>query len=146
LFNCLPEWMAGLLKGHRVKSNDALKRWTPLILWVAFIFIMSSIPDLPGDYRALPAGTDKVAHFVEYFVLALLLHRGIRRDGVKRMELVLISLVVIGFAIGGLDELYQNLVPGRDSSVADLAADLIGITAGALTIYYNQRRRARSEG
>jgi hypothetical protein len=128
------------LKGHWVNIKTAVKRWIPLALWIAFIFIMSSIPHLPGDYKDLPPGSDKVAHFIEYFVLALFLYRGIREDEVRRMGLVLVILVVIGIAVGGLDELYQRQVPGRTSSLTDLTADFSGIVAGALVVYFRWRR------
>jgi VanZ family protein len=125
-----------------VNINKAVKRWIPLALWIAFIFIMSSIPHLPGDYKDLPPGSDKVAHFIEYFVLALLLYRGIREDEVGRTGLILTILVLMGFAVGGLDELYQRNVPGRTSSLMDLTADFSGVLAGALVVYFRWRRSA----
>ncbi len=113
----------------------AITRWVPLALWIAFIFVMSSIPDLPGGYRDLPPHSDKVVHFIEYFVLAILLYRGLGNDGTGRINMLLIALILIGVGIAGLDELYQSIVPGRDSSVADLASDIGGIAAGALVVF-----------
>ncbi len=113
----------------------AITRWVPLALWVAFIFVMSSIPALPGGYRDLPPHSDKVVHFIEYFVLAILLYRGLGNDGTGRINMLLIALILIGVGIAGLDELYQSIVPGRDSSVADLASDIGGIAAGALVVF-----------
>ena len=96
---------------------------------------MSSIPDLPGEYRDLPPHSDKVVHFIEYFILALLLYRGLANDASGRMNVLLVALVLIGIGIAGLDELYQSIVPRRDSSVADLASDIGGIAAGALVVF-----------
>ncbi len=118
----------------------AVTRWVPLALWVAFIFVMSSIPDLPGEYRHLPPHADKVVHFIEYFVLAILLYRGIRGDESDGMRGVLIALVLLGVGIAGLDELYQSIVPGRDSSIADLASDVGGIVAGAYVVFSRWKR------
>jgi VanZ family protein len=118
-----------------VNIYRAVTRWVPLALWIAFIFVMSSIPDLPGEYRNLPHHSDKVVHFIEYFVLAILLYRGLSNDGTGRMNMLLTALVLIGVGVAGLDELYQSIVPGRDSSVADLASDIGGIAAGALVVY-----------
>lgn len=118
-----------------MNTYRAATRWVPLALWIAFIFVMSSIPDLPGEYRDLPPHSDKVVHFIEYFILALLLYRGLANDASGRMNVLLVALVLIGIGIAGLDELYQSIVPRRDSSVADLASDIGGIAAGALVVF-----------
>ena len=109
-------------------------------MWIAFIFVMSSIPDLPGDYRRLPPHSDKVVHFIEYLVLAFLLYRGLRGDARGGMNGVLAALVLLGVGIAGLDELYQSIVPGRDSSLADLASDVGGIAVGAFVVFYRWKR------
>ena len=118
-----------------MNTYRAATRWVPLALWITFIFVMSSIPDLPGEYRDLPPHSDKVVHFIEYFILALLLYRGLANDASGRMNVLLVALVLIGIGIAGLDELYQSIVPRRDSSVADLASDIGGIAAGALVVF-----------
>lgn len=123
-----------------MNTYRAVTRWVPLALWIAFIFVMSSIPDLPGEYRDFPPHTDKVMHFIEYFVLAILLYRGIRNDETGRISVELAALVLIGVGVAGLDELYQSIVPGRDSSVADLASDMGGVVAGALIMFYSWKR------
>ena len=112
--------------------EGAVRRWGPLALWVVLIFVASSIPEMPGGYNRFPEGTDKVVHFIEYFVLALLLYRGIKDKAVGSRGLLLVAIVLIGLVVASLDELYQHSVPGRDSSIKDLAADLAGVFAGAL--------------
>ena len=125
------------------------KRWLPLVAWVVLIFGLSSIPDLALGDMKFPEGTDKVVHFFEYLVLALLFYRGLSYDAV-RFKLVLL-IVTCGTAAGlaGLDELYQSYIPGRDSSFLDLMADFAGIAAGAAGILlYNlvkKNRKTRDE-
>jgi VanZ family protein len=109
------------------------------------IFVVSSIPHLPGSPDKFPEGTDKLVHFVEYFILSLLLYRGIDGKAASSIWQIFAALVVIGFVIACLDELYQHSVPGRDSSVLDLAADFAGVFTGAAIALY-RRRRYSSEG
>ena len=123
-----------------MNAYRAVTRWVPLALWIAFIFVMSSIPDLPGEYKDLPPHSDKVVHFIEYFVLAILLYRGIRNDDRGRISRVMSALVLIGISVAGLDELYQSIVPGRDSSLADLLSDIGGVAAGAAIMLYRWKR------
>ncbi len=123
----------------------AVKRWGPLALWIAVIFLASSVPDMPGGEYDFPEGTDKVVHFFEYFVLSLLLYRGIKDKAAGDRRLLLASIVVIGLVVACLDEFYQFFVPGRDSSIKDLAADLAGVLAGVLLGLF-RRGRYSSEG
>lgn len=123
-----------------MNAYRAVTRWVPLALWIVFIFVMSSIPDLPGDYRDLPPHSDKVVHFVEYFVLAILLYRGLRSDGTGRISVVLTALLLIGIGVAGMDELYQSIVPGRDSSAADFATDIGGVVVGATIVFFRWKR------
>jgi len=68
----------------------------------------------------------KCAHFTEYFVLSLLILRGIRagRHGTKLAWAVLAIVIVAGYA--SLDEFHQRFVPGRTPAVADVLLDTTG--------------------
>jgi VanZ family protein len=68
----------------------------------------------------------KCAHFTEYFILSLLILRGIRA-GAKGMHLrwaLLTILLVAGYA--SLDEFHQSFVPGRTAAVGDVLIDTSG--------------------
>jgi VanZ family protein len=66
---------------------------------------------------------DKVAHFLYYGVMALLLAHGLGR----RWWWIALFAVPL---VGALDEWHQAAVPGRESSVFDWLADLAGAGAG----------------
>lgn len=101
--------------------------WTPALLWAAVLFALSSRPTLPAD---LGGGLDKVAHFLAYAVLGLLLARG----GLAwRMPIG--WLVLFGLAYAVTDELHQAFVPGRSPDAADWVADALGVAAGCLFLY-----------
>ena len=99
----------------------ALRPWWPLFIWVALIFGLSSIPDLPGEGIDLPRHTDKVVHGFEYLVLAVLFCRGLGADTHHRRLVIGLVTVFTCIAIAALDEMYQSYVPGRDASPYDLA-------------------------
>jgi VanZ family protein len=114
-------------------------RWFPLIAWVAVIFGLSSIPGITLDGPELPGGIDKVAHFFEYAILAFVLHRGLSYRNERGGLLMIIVVVSCGLAIAVLDELYQSLIPGRESSVADIISDIAGIAAGTVAALIRKR-------
>jgi VanZ family protein len=87
---------------------------------------------------------DKIAHTIEYGILGGLLHwamaAGSASTGSIRWGRVAAS-ALIGMAVGAADESYQRRVPGRESSLGDLAADLCGAGLGA---FLRERAGARA--
>ncbi len=101
----------------------------PVVAYVALIFVVSLIPTLsaPGPEFLL---RDKLAHFVEYFILGLLLFRSVRWNISASPWATFGFLVSVAVTIGALNELCQSLVPGRDMSIGDWVADTLGAAAG----------------
>lgn len=110
-----------------------VSRWQAVIAMLALIFALSSIPNVAEPHRyVIPY--DKVAHFGEYSVLALVLAGSLRRQAAGRLPLALLiaAAVTFGAAYGASDEFHQRFVPGRDPDVHDWLADLTGSLAGAM--------------
>jgi VanZ family protein len=129
------------------KTRIFLRYWLPLCLYVGCIFFLSSLSSFP--YRLVAVFSDKVLHFGEYAILALLAFRAIRSVNRQLPVWVTFAITLLGVAfLGGADELYQRLIPFRDSSWFDFLADLSGGLAGSLTYLVLQgllSRRAGSE-
>lgn len=76
----------------------------------------------PAAAGLVPAPWDLLAHFAVFFVLALLLLRGL---GPQRLWLV----VLLAIAYAAFDELRQLTLPGRHASFMDFAADVLAVAA-----------------
>jgi VanZ family protein len=102
-----------------------------LVLYVVMIFFVSTRPDLrsPGPDFALK---DKIAHFVEYFVLGLLLFGSMGRTVSRSRFAAILFLVAVGTSVAALDELVQSYVPGRNMDLFDWLADAAGVSAGVV--------------
>jgi VanZ family protein len=99
----------------------------PWQLMAVAIFILSSIPGdrLPEiDFNL----ADKIAHFIIFGVLGLLLARSlsVSRIDFWRESYVLWS-TLIGITYGLFDELHQYFIPGRYTSLSDWIADGVGV-------------------
>ncbi len=94
------------------------------VFWMAVIFCLSSIPDLPSP--SIFIAQDKCAHVLVFGFLGFLFSRSFRpRDeGPPFTRVLLITLMVAAY--GGFDEWHQMFVPGREASLGDLAADTVG--------------------
>ena len=90
-----------------------------IVVWAS----LSQTAQIPG-----PQNSDKVAHFIAYFGLALLGLTGFRTP---RNE---IFFIIFCFILGASMEYGQSFVPGRVMSWADMIANSLGII-GAVLFY-----------
>ena len=122
-----------ILTGIRViEMYLRIKRWLPFFVWVSLIFGASSIPGVVTESVKLPMDSDKLIHFFEYLVFAVLFYRGLSYDSRKVNWTICFVVILTGGGIAGLDEMYQSYIPGRDSSIFDLIADFTGVVAGSV--------------
>lgn len=111
---------------------EPVLRFVPAAMYMTAIFFVSSIPGEKITFQF----DDRVAHFLEYFVLGLALSfaaAGVR-GGTGRVASVSILLFVACFALA--DEFHQSLVPRRDASAKDWMFDMFGATAALLVVRY----------
>ncbi len=98
----------------------------PAIFALGYAALILGLSSIPG--RSLPAvallSQDKLIHLAEYFGFVVLLARAL--PGSRPILLA----VILATLMGALDERYQSLIPGRDSSLADWAADALGAVLG----------------
>jgi VanZ family protein len=123
-----------------------LRYWWPALIWAVAISCFSTgafttdntshfiIPILRFFLpHAAPETLDflhhiirKCGHLTEYFILSMLILRGIRA-GEKGMHVrwaLVTILIIAGYA--ALDEYHQSFVPGRTAAVGDVLIDTSG--------------------
>ena len=137
-----------------------LKNWWPALIWAvaisgfstgAFTSEHTSLVIIPVLRWLLPHASPqtleyihhiirKCAHLTEYFILSLLILRGIRagRPGTRWAWALATVAIVAGYA--SLDELHQSFVPGRTAAVTDVLIDTSGGIAGQLAAALMMRR------
>jgi VanZ family protein len=108
-----------------------LSLWAPPVLYAGLIFYLSSrssfpVPGYVWDF-------DKVVHFIEYGIFAVLLARATGSP---------LAAFIIATVYGVTDEFHQSFVPGRDSSGFDAMADAIGSAVAVLAWRALRDRRA----
>ena len=112
---------------------------------MAGIFYFSSRPDPSGFLPSSGHGIDieRLAHIGEYAGLTALLHCALRKQGSggdhssAPPHLCTPALIVLAHAF--LDELHQELTPGRGFELADIGYDLMGIIAALVLIWVRER-------
>ena len=82
--------------------------------------------------------SDKINHFLAYFILAVLVNLTLIYQRKSRFLFNKASLVTIfiGLLYGAFDELHQILIPGRFAETLDWIADGMGTFVGVLVVYY----------
>jgi VanZ family protein len=116
-------------------------RWIPVLLWMAIIFAFSSTSALPqASNELLDVLIKKSAHFCEFAVLGVLIHRALRPDG-RITWAGGIAAIAFTATYAVTDELHQILVPGRHPSPLDVGIDTLGAITAILVL-----RRFRGTG
>ncbi len=114
-----------------------------VILWMIFIFVMSSFDATSSsnqsnfivdiitsiinikDIGLLSLIIRKLAHFIEYFILGILVINFITRYDKKIIIAILLCII---YATS--DEIHQIFVPGRSCQIIDITIDSLGSIMG----------------
>ena len=109
--------------------------YIPLTIYWLLLFTATSLP-----VQRLPSigFSDKINHFLAYFILAVLVNLTLIYQRKSRFLFNKASLVTIfiGLLYGAFDELHQILIPGRFAETLDWIADGMGTFVGVLVVYY----------
>ncbi len=113
-----------------------------LILVSFLVVYLSHQPSLKPPLELFPH-QDKLFHMIEFggLGLALVLNRDI--FGTKHPRT---AMLFSGVAWAVLDEFHQSFVPGRDSSLQDVAADAAGLVIAVLLFFRLFKNRAMLPG
>jgi len=112
-------------------ENIRTNAWTPAAIWAVVILFFSIFPT--NSPEMITRGyIDKIAHFLEYFILAALMVKAYGRVGNFTFRKSLSFTLILGGVYGILLELAQIPVPGRHAELYDAAANMIGIISGVI--------------
>jgi len=110
------------------KLKIILNLWLPVVFWMVFIFILSSIQvGSASEFYWKDFIVKKTAHLIEYGVLATLLCRGLKGSKIMTKKAMWYA-ILISFLYAITDEFHQSFTPGRGPAVRDVFIDLIGAT------------------
>lgn len=119
---------------------ERILRVLPAVLYLTFTWFASATT---ADALPSLAVWDKLLHFGEYALLALLLLlAGTAFDPHRTSGKALLLAGALSIAWGALDEYHQSFVATRDASALDLAADAAG-SASALALAWILAARDR---
>lgn len=132
------------------KKKELIISWMLLVIWMIFIFIMSSFNGNISSNQSNTIATilysifniesnsnvifivRKCAHVSEYFVLGILTFNLASKYGVKLTYLFSFLFCIL---YASSDEFHQLFVPGRVGSITDIFIDMIGIITALLIMY-----------
>ena len=92
------------------------------VCWSILLFSLTSYPKLPSPSVGI-ISFDKLAHLFFYFIFAWFF---VKMHDPGKLRLTLRKTLILALIVPLLDELHQIPIPGREFSVWDIAADLLG--------------------
>mgnify|MGYP000910539791 CR=1 FL=1 len=116
-----------------------------LIAWIIIVLFLISwpFPDVPEfsqfDY------SDKIVHMILFGVFTFLLNESLLLKGF-RLNSSAIAGLIVGTAYAGLAEIIQIFAPGRDCSVYDFYAGIIGSVIAFIVIYIIKTKKGAGVG
>jgi VanZ family protein len=142
--------------------NRNFKHWVPVVLWMSFIFWMSTgtfsaentsliiepilhflMPSISPEQVAVIHGVlRKLGHVSEFFILGILLFRAFRGGSkeVRNLRWAVSSLLVV-VLYAASDEFHQSFVTTRTASLFDVGIDTFGgILAQCVSVVYLSRQ------
>jgi VanZ family protein len=138
-----------------------IKKWLPVLLWAAVIFFFStehfSAPQssrilgpllhwlfpwiAPEQVSFIQFAVRKLGHWLEYFILAVLLYRALYDDSGGRSSVRPAALTIIFTLVwAATDEFHQSWVPSRTASIVDVMIDGFGGLFGTFWMYLRHKR------
>lgn len=98
------------------------------ILYMVFIFLLSSIPDT-GEKIYISATLQNLLHIPLFGILAFLWMRAFYCNKFAIADAIKYTLIIT-LTYSVFDEFHQYFVPGRDASIIDVGLDMVGCIAG----------------
>ena len=96
-------------------------------LWATLMFFAATAAEQSAAFVLFPQ-EDKLLHFVEYAVFALLLYRVFSHSSDTRtIKKAAVYTACVAVVYGVALEAYQSLLPHRDCSLLDFLANCAGI-------------------
>jgi VanZ family protein len=120
--------------------------WAPAVAWAATIWTVSSMSAptfVPVDEFPL---ADKGVHVGVFALLGAFTAHGLITAH-RSLPRAFALGALLAAAWGGVDELHQRFVPGRDADLLDVVADAAGALFGSaarVMLAATRRRRARA--
>ena len=109
--------------------------YIPLAIYWLILFTATSLP-----VERLPSigFSDKVNHFIAYFVLSVLVNLTLiyQRKSRSLFEKATMVTIIVCLFYGVADELHQILIPGRFAETLDWVADASGTIVGVLIVNF----------
>jgi len=120
------------------KYLEKRKVWLVYIPLAVYWLILFTATTLPVERLPSVGFTDKVNHFIAYFILAVLVNLTLIYQRKFRLlfEKASIATIIICLFYGALDEVHQMFVPGRFAETLDWVADASGTATAVLLIYF----------
>jgi VanZ family protein len=95
-------------------------------LWTALLLFLTWYPKVKAPDIGIEA-QDKIAHLFVFLLWGLLMCRNLSKYEINRMPSAVKITIIIGTLFAIVDESVQEVIPGRDFSIYDGLANILGV-------------------
>jgi len=116
------------------EKNKLVTVFAPLVLYWIILFVATT---LPAQQLPKTGVSDKIEHFLGYFLLTFLLSNTLffqNKNKTFKKSPILVALLIVAF-YGMVDEVHQYFIPGRFCDFYDWTADVTGALVAGITYF-----------
>ncbi len=118
-------WMIFIFVMSSFNANESANQSNIIVHFISYVFNINNLELLSFIVR-------KLAHFSEYLILGILIY-----NYCLRFDLSI--LICLFYAIS--DEIHQIVIPGRSCQIRDVIIDLLGTICGIIILYFYNKRK-----
>ena len=138
-------WMGAIFgfSNENGESSGSLSRKIIVTITETITDITEPSPEMDRIVDRYQLVIRKSAHFIEYFILSLLVMNMLYQLGVNKRTFVISSLICLAYAAS--DELHQHFIADRSGNLIDVMWDTSASLIGSYILYRIKNRRTKNE-
>lgn len=138
IYVLLVVWLCGIFFFSNQPGNVSIKQSDTIIYKITDIISTKNIEEKEYISIKWTFFVRKTAHFLEYFILGLIIYLVL---DIKSIKHSLLWAIIISILCASLDEIHQLFVTGRTSQVFDVFIDTIGASIAIFFAHFIKKNK-----
>lgn len=138
LYILLITWLCGIFFFSNQPGEISIKQSDTIIYKITDIISTKNEEEKENISEKWTLFVRKTAHFLEYFILGLIVYLVLDSRNIKY---IVTSAIIVSILFASLDEIHQIFVVGRTSKVFDVFIDTLGSSIAILGTHFIKRNK-----
>lgn len=138
LYILLIVWLCGIFFFSNQTGDVSIKQSDTIIYKITDIISTKNQEEKENISKKWTFFVRKTAHFLEYFILGLIIYLVLDARNIKH---IFISAIISVILFASLDEIHQLFVDGRTTKVFDVLVDTLGASLAIFCTHFIKKNK-----